>query len=420
MPQQIIPGAELDLSYFQRLAALLEPGAYEAPKYGTFTYAVGSNETKYMVLAWATYIDPNTSARYDVRMPNDPLPLRGITIKGSQASSTALFLDPALPVYADARDTYYDRLAAIASLPTKHVWDAGTGNNNYSPLLPGPYGSLLRSVMFFDYAWVALGANGNVGGWPIDYELNDLTTTPIRFAHTMRLPITKTFATTIITGYPNNANARGTITYVILPSTWGVFADPLAPYDFRDDFMGAALDTTTVWARTQSTAGNVEIDTNFAWLKVKGNNSWNANGAFTQQTFARTNGLVMMADVYSPADGGGFCVGWHDGAGNHQDDFAHGIVFGGDGSTLFIVENGTTRATIGSAQTRRQIYRVRLTLGTSGACTYEIQGGPEYDPIGGATWDTLAPGTTSSATDPLRAGVAALNGTYYVGDVRVY
>jgi hypothetical protein len=408
-------------TYYARLAALLEPDACEYPRYGTYTYAVASNETKYILLAWYAYIDPNTAARYDVRNPVNALPLRNVTIKGTSSTSTAVFLNPALPSYADARDTYFDRLEQIATLPTKHVWDNGGSANNETVFLPGPYGSIITSVMCFDYGWVAIGANGIVGtAFPLDYETNDSSTFPIRFQHTMTVPVTKAFCKSIFTGYPKDAAARGVITFVNLPSTWSAVTDALAPYDFRDDFMGATLDTG-VWTRAQSTAGNVEIYTMFNWLKIIGNGSWGANGAFVTTGHARSGQPVLLVDV-NPAGASGDpgMVGWHDGAGQSYTDFAHGVIF--TGGALRVYENGSDRGAVGSGYTLGHTHRIRITALSGGGATYEIQGGPNYNPIGHATWTNITPGTTTSATNTLHPGVStAYNGTaMYVGDVRVY
>jgi hypothetical protein len=419
----------VDHAYYANLAALIEPDAIEYPRYGTFTYAVASNETKYMILAWQTYIDPNAAARYDVRVPNNPLPLRNITIKGTAANSTAVFLDPTLPTYADARVTYLDRMASIAALRTRHVWDSSGGSNNTKTLLPGPYGSIITSVMCFDYGWVALNATGTPEstGFPIDYETNDSATYPIRFQHTMMLPITKAITSAMITGYPKDAGARGVITFVDVPSTWSAVTDSLAPYDFRDDFMGASIDTG-VWTVAESTANNVEFDSIFSWLKMVGNGNWNANGLFRTTGAARSDQPYLLVDVHIPYDlplnMSAGVVGWHDGAGHSYTDFAHGLYFAsnGGGREFRAYENGNDRGVVGSSFTAGHTYRVRIRALSGGGASYEIQGGPQYGPIGGASWTTITPGTTTSATNTLHVGATTpYNGTaMYLSDFRVY
>jgi hypothetical protein len=410
VPHSILPPDDPNHPYFQHLAALLEPDAIEYVRLGTFTYAVGSNETKYLLLGRELYFDPNTSARYDVRKPNEPLPLRGVTVKGSGSTACAIFLDPAAPVYADARRTYYERLNAIANLPSKTVYLA----TNPSTFLPGPYGSIVTSVLMFDGGDLGLAIAGHTANhFPIDYALGTSTTT--RFQHYMTVPVTKAF----VKGIRATVSSTSGITYVNLPSTWGVFADPLAPYDFRDDFMGASLDTTTIWSKAESTAGNVQIDSQFPWLKLVGNGSWGANGVFAQTGHARSGQPTFLADVFLSSTANPGMLGWHDGAGYSFTDMAHAVYF--SGGSIYIFENGTSRGAVSTYATL-QTYRVRIKALSGGGATYEIQGGTQFNPIGSATWTNITPGTTSSATNTLHPGAAVVDNatSLHIGDVRVY
>ncbi len=424
----ITTGTDPNHAYYQDLAAWLEPDAIEAPLGGTFTYTVAAGVTKYLMLSWACYLAGDTNARYDVRMPTRFLPLRNVTIQGAGATSDAAIIDTSLPTYANARQTYYDRLNAIRGYDTKVVSNAGVTNNNYVTFLPGPYGVIITSVMIFDYAWPALLNNAVAStSWAIEYETSDSTSLPARFQHVMALPMTKALTGIFQTGYPANGSARGTLTYVILPSTWSAITDPLAPYTFRDDFMGATLDTSTVWTRAQSTSGNVEINTQFAWCKLKGDGTWGHNGAYSQASIARSAGKVFVCDVHTSLDSTtpNVVVGWSDGGGHSYTNFAHGLDFtntGGSTPQLTIFENGNSRGAVGSAYSKGYNYRVRITLGTSSA-TYEIQGGPEYPAIGSGSWTTLTGSSSSSITTPLHAGFTinvAPTDAPYVGDVRLY
>jgi hypothetical protein len=223
-------------------------------------------------------------------------------------------------------------------------------------------------------------------------------------------------------------NAEGSITYINCPDTWGKVTDSTS-YIFRDDFMGATLDTATDWTRSQSTAGNIEINTAFNWLSIQGNGNWGDNGIFSQTTTARSAGKVFECWVYIADTGdvthNNVVVGWHDGAGQSYSDFAHGLDFTNSGGVLQlkVFENGNDRGEVGTDYTRGHIYRVRITLGASNDATYEIQGGPEYEPLGSASWDDITPGTTSSATSPLAIGVT-VNGAntsdHYIGDMKMY
>lgn len=419
-------------TYFAHLCAFLEPLAIEKVQTGTFSYAVGSSVTKYLLSAWNCRI--GASGRIDLRDMRSPLPLRNITLVGIDSGSIAAIIDPALPTYTDSWTTYYDRLAALAALDTKYLGIASLSGSANTPFawLPGPYGSMILHVTTFNAAWVALSAQGSAGAFPLQDELGDAATDWVRFGNTMLLPVSKNFGRGIIAGFSGGVGtAAGAVVYAILPSTWGKVTDSTS-YIFRDDFMGTTLDTTTKWTRTQSTAGNVEIDTNFAWLKIKGNGSWGTNGAFSQTSTSRATGKVFMCDVainptdtHSGSDWPNLIVGWHDGSGVADTDFAHGLDFTSTGgaAALFVFEGGTSRGEVGSDWTKGHTYRVRITLGASNNATYEIQGGPEYAPLGGATWTDITPGTTSNSTTPLHAGVttAATSGlTQWVGDVKLY
>jgi hypothetical protein len=266
---------------------------------------------------------------------------------------------------------------------------------------------------------------------PVTNEIGDTGSTEYqRVTTNAPLALSKYVCGGFYTGQEKSSGVgKGAVVYVICPSTWGAVTDATT-YLFRDDFMGASLNTSSTWTRTQSTAGNVEIDTNFAWCKVKGNANWGTNGARTQSTIARSAGKVFLCDVFTGNGSGAtdvsgapnLIVGWNDGAGVSYTNFAHGVDFTQSSSVrqLGVYEGGTLRGTVGSGYSLNTIYRVRITLGASNA-TYEIQGGTQYPAIGGTSWTTITPGTTSNSTTPLCAAVTQYEAsTTYVGDVRVY
>lgn len=403
-------------AYYAQLCALLEPGALEPLRVGTGSVTISSGATKYLILGWALQ---TSAGRLEIRDPRDPLPLRNITISGIGSSSTMILLDPSLPTYTDAWTLYHDRLLAITELDTKII--EITGGTELHPFLPGPYGAIITGNTIFNLAWVALRSTGLAASdLPLNFELGDANTDWVRFGQQMRVPITKMHACAVESGAAGGIGAAGgSLTYVQLPSTWSVIADPNT-YIFRDDFMGASLDTSTVWTRAQSTTGNVEIDTNFSWCKLKGDGSWGDNGLYSQSSTSRAAGKVYLVDLFIGGSTPNVIVGWHDGAGQSYTNFIHGVYFDGS-STVYIFESGSLRGAVGSGYSVNTTYRVRITLGSANA-TYAIQGGPEYPSIGGASWTTLTPGTpSSSTTTPLHAGASIeQNVLTYVGDMRVY
>lgn len=417
--------ASANHAYYTYLASMLEPLAIEALQSGAFSYAINSSTTKLLVASFSTRLGSN--GRLEMRNPAQrALPLRDVTLTGLESGSCAVIINPALATYTDARTTYFDRLNALATSSIKYV-SAINPNSQYT-FLPGPYGSIIVAVTNFDFTWLAARPYGTTIGWNLLNEIGDTAASDyVRLGDAVFIPVSKNVLCAISSGGERSAGVgRGGIAYVLCPSTWGKVTDGNS-YDFRDDFMGASLDTATIWTRAQSSAGNIEIDTNFAWLKTVGNGNWGDNGAYSQGSISRANGKVFLCDVHvdvgvTVGSDSNLVVGFHDGGGQSYTNFAHGLHFaGGAPEQLQIWENGNNRGNVGSGFTAECTYRVRITLGTN-AATYEIQGGPEYAALGGASWTDITPVTSSSTTTPLHAGLTKLSATgiMYVGDVRIY
>jgi hypothetical protein len=411
-------GSDPNHAYYQRLAALLEPDAIEQMRTSTFSYAVNSSTTKYLVASYNTRL--GGSGRMEVRDPREAMPLRGVTLNGIGSDAAAIILDHTLPTYADARDTYFDRLETLHTTTPKQI-DLVAPSTTY-PLLPGAYGAIVLRAVNFDFTWLILKGNGF--GFNLGNEIGDGSGDYQRLDRSLYMPINKNVVDSCASGVERSAGVgRGTIVYVLLPSTWSAITDPNT-YNFRDDFMGASLDTATNWTRTVSTAGNIEIETKFGWLKVTGNGSWGTNGINSQASITRANNKVFMCDVYTGAAVPNLVVGWHDGAGASFADFAHGVDFTQSGSNVLTVfENGTSRGNVGSGWSLSTIYRLRITLTAGTNATYEIQGGSQYAALGGSSWSNITPGTSSSATNTLYAGVAVNTTSLtacYIGDVKIY
>lgn len=409
-------------NYYRYKNLLLEPMAIEQLQYGTFTYAIGSTP-KLALSVWSARL--GAGGRYDVREQRIPRTFRNVTFTGLQSTSTAVFIDSALPSYTNPRETYYDRLLEMTeNLDTKYV--SVSGGNGTALLLPGPYGIIITGFTFHDTTWLALAT---MRGWAdsaltIHDEIGDGSGDDLRMSHGLLIPASKNIMQGILLGTAGGPDSvLGGITYIICPDDWSAVPDSKM-YDFRDDFMSAAIDTSTVWTRSQSSAGNVEIDARFQWLKVIGNGSWGANGMYSQASIARASGKIFECDVFMPTSGiPNLIVGFHDGGGQADSDFSHGIDFttnigAGD---IYIFENGNNRGRVGSWSSGKT-YRVRITLGSGTAAVYEIQGGTEHPPIGGASWANITPGVTNSSTTPLHAGVTmqANVANVFVSDIKIY
>jgi len=405
-----LPGA----AYMAMQCALLEPDAIEPLQTDTFSYVVAT-QTKYVTASWQTQI--GGAGRSEVRDVSGPMAVNSLTYSGSGSGSCAVIIDPSIPIYSDPWTTYFDRKTLIDTSPVKTVNVSGGGA--HAPFLPGAYGAIVTQVTCFDLCWIIWRIAGT---WGPNFanEISDSSTD--RLSTRLSLAISKRVAGEIETSPVGSGS--GSVSYILIPSTWSVIPDPIGSYIFRDDFMEPALDTS-VWTIGQSVAGNVGINTTYQWCKVFGTGAWDGNGLHTTASFARAEGLRFLVDVFMPRDAstGWGCVGWSlggaIGSGYSNNNFAHALNFAG-GGIVNVYEDGILRGTVGSGWTPGGIYRVRITLHGGGGATYEMQGGKEYPAIGGPTWSNVTPGTSASANNTLYPGSVAYGGSAYISDVRVY
>lgn len=401
---------------YRDLCALMEPLAIEALQIGAFSYAVSAGATKYLLSGWNLSI--GLSGRIDTRDVHHIFPLSGVTLRGNSGVSPrsgAALIDPTLPTYTDAFTLYHTRLNYLAQNTPVYLPITSIAVRTF---LPGPYGAIILNVSNFDFAWIALRTPfGDTTDLPLQYEVSDALA--VRYSDALTFPVSK-YICSGVESYDGGGGA-GSLFYINLPSTWGAVADPNT-YLFRDDFMGASLDTASVWNRS-NTGGTVEIDTAFQWCKVVGDTTWGHNGLYSKTSVLPANGRVFMCDVFTPFAGGviTFIVGFHDGGGYSYTNLAHGVYFANGPQHVYIFENGTNRKDIG-AYSVGAIYRVRITIqSTTTQAKYEMQGGTEFAALGGSTWTDVSPVTSSSASTPLYAGCAAQNAiNHYWGDPKIY
>lgn len=412
-------GGAASHDYYHYLAALLEPDAIEPLQAGAFSYVVASNVTKLLTASWSTRF--GAAGRMEVRNQRDFIAMRGLTLTGLQSGSCALIIDPALPTYTDARETYFDRMLALVESTPQYL---SIISGQTQPFLPGAYGAIVLQATQYNFAWVSIRTNADAYGWALTDEIND--SSAFRTTVGMRFAVNKRVACEFRgeSGSDTGETRGGGLLYYLCPASWSEIADPTT-YNFRDDFMGDSLDTATKWTRAQSTAGNVEIVTLYQWLKLTGNSNWGTNGAFTQSSIARANGKIFQVDVYTGRNAtanNSHVVGWHDGAGHSFSDFAHAVLFTSSGAAniLKVYENGNDRGAVGSGYDNGTVYRVRITLGASNNAVYQIQGGA-YGALGSGSWTTITPGTSSSSTTPLHGGFTCHpTGVMYLSDVKIY
>ena len=398
--------------------ALLEPLAIEPMQHGTFTYAVDPDETKWILNAWHCRI--GGAGRYDVRDPRSPVPIRGLSISSAHADSVLIAVDPMLANYNDAWETLNERMSLLPTLRSFHTNIVGA--SQYATFLAGPYGSIITGLAVHEVPWLIVRHKGTAGGWNLADELGDSAGDEVRVGHSMTVPVSKNITGRLLTGVAGGPDAATAgLTYVHLPADWGAVVD-LNTYQFRDDFLDDTLDAVA-WSRTQSTAGNVEIEPKHAALRLKGNGSWGANGAASNTPHNVAGGLTFECDVFiEGVPQPNLIVGFADGSGVDYTDFAHCIDFTeSSGYKLQIFENGTSRGSPGAGYSFNTPYRVRITLDGLGGAVYEIQGGTQYEPIGGSVWSDITPGTSASSTATVYAGVTVQQGpTCFVGDIKVY
>jgi len=414
-----IPGA----GYAKYLAASLEPDAIEPLQVGSFTYAVNSGTTKLLLASYNTTL--GGSGRAEQRNPSQFFPLRNTTLTGLGSDAAAIILNPSAATYSDPWTTYYSRLQTLAESQVRTV--AITAATQDVPFLPGPYGAIVVQNTTFNLTWLILrygGTSGSGIGINLWNEIND--SAQQRVGSSLNLPISKQVAGYLESGAGTSTGGSplGSLSFILCPSTWSAIPDPVhtGSYTFRDDFMGSSLNTSTTWTRTQSTTGNVEINTTYQWTSLFGDGTWGDNGLYTQSSFARSTQPTLVVDFFTPNNAsstGAGMVGWSDGLGQSYSNFAHAVNFAASG-VINVYENGNARGTVGSGYTGGYVYRVKIQGLTGGGATYQIEGGTQYPAIGSGSWTTITPGTTSSSTSSLHAGGTAFGGSSYISDVRVY
>ena|GEM_PF-3059141 len=397
-------------AYYQFLAASLEPQAIYPLLSNTFSYTVTGSSPQMILASFATQM--GTTGRMEVRHPEKFMLLpSGTTIQGTLSTSAMVLLNPQLPAYSNSRTTYYDRLNQLANMQYRKV-DINAVATSY-PFLLGAYGGILVRSVNFDYDYISIQNSNTTNGLNLDNEINDGSTQ--RIDSPLILSLNKLVATELYSGA--GGAGKGSVVFVLCPSTWSVIPDNTS-YIFRDDFMGASLQTK--WSVTGTAC---QINQTYQWASFSGTSTWGANGAYSQTSFSRASGTVFVADWYTGRNAtavNSHIVGFSDRLGHSYTNFSHGVLFTSTGAAnvINVFENGNNRGQVGSGYSNGTIYRIRITI-TGNLAKYEIQGG-EYGALGGPNWTNITPGTTSSSTTPLSAGFSVgQTGIMYLGDVKV-
>ena len=378
-------------AHFQYLASLLEPLAIQPVLSGVFNHVIAPGATEYLLGAYLCSIRGlSTIGTVD---PRQPLALSDVPLTGTSVNSLATVLDANATIYPNAQLAYQQRLAKLATLPTKTA-NLPAGNTYYD-FLPGPYGSILTSHYNLNMQSLSL-QNTKAGAaiFPFSWQYVDTVgAVNSRDQASYFFPVNKGSSAGILTGVPAAAARAGSINFVNLPANWSPIPDPFSNnYVFRDDFMGTTLDLTK-WNVTAP--GRAFIDPNWAWVNTYGNGGINQTGIISVNSVPRQPGRVLIVDVHipsaaigagtSPETIFGFSVG-----GLAVANYNYGIylLWGGANFDIRTITNGVATSDYFSGFTGGQTYRFRITLTATGA-TYEVQGLPEHFPIGGNNWRLL-------------------------------
>jgi hypothetical protein len=430
--------------YFQNLVGLGDPaGVVEIPQ-GAFSYSAPS--LRYVLGSFDTSLNGMVvGGRLDVRDPRTPLALpTGTSMDGRSAGSYAVILDPRVAVYSDPETEYYRRLALLETVPLKLApCVTATGaepDPRITPLIYGPYGSLLVRACIQDMAWLGAGV-GTANEMsqsaadqfpPTSSPLNSASGAWIRLDNAFSVPMSKGCFSSLQPATDGTAGLGfgvGGVAYYLLPRAYSDAGEISPTYVFRDDFMAPTLDPA-VWTVTESAAGNVKIDTRFGCVKGVGNSIYTANGMISTATYSRSAQLRFVADAWVGNDPTQLIFGLNDGVSLDFSRYNAGLIVDNSGLLTAEWQGGVGSDTgVEAATGQLRMVRLRITPGLARGALFEIQGGDNIAKpwLGGATWktisDTRAGSIVTAAT--FKIGFTAfrpdaLCGGQFLSDVRVY
>jgi hypothetical protein len=224
-----------EVSFWQDLAALLDPAAYEFVVGSNTSRTVASGETWYLASAW--YLQgPSGAAEFhrhgDI---HEALPLTDGTVLTTWTAGTTygpptgtanMYLcKPSLVTGGDSRYTddpralYFDRMRQIGELTQYTIGNANTGNTPIYTAFPTDFtNGLVVHVSAHDIAWIDLTHVGDDTGLTIHDEISD--TNRCRFAMRCIIPFVRTVFPKIGFRGATQAEGNGTIRYLKLPGGW--------------------------------------------------------------------------------------------------------------------------------------------------------------------------------------------------------
>lgn len=228
-----VPGGEVspdETAFWQDMAALLDPDAYEYVLGGTESRTVDAGETWYLVSGW--WIEGGTHHWFHRHADHrEALPLsEGTTLEltnpiGGGANPHMVLCKPSLVTGGDARYStdpralYFDRLRKVGELEQFTVSAATTGSGLASTSFPTDFDNgLVIHVSTHDVSWTILGDSADTGGMILQDEISDATR--VRFAYTVVIPFVRTTFPKLRLRGASQAEGRSVIRYLKLPEGW--------------------------------------------------------------------------------------------------------------------------------------------------------------------------------------------------------
>lgn len=225
-----------EVTFWQGMAALLDPLAYTL-SYGTAqSHVVAASETDYLVGGWYLQSSSGGSAWFHRQADfRDALPLPAggtVTTSASNAGSHMLICQPSLVTngtatnydsryVSDPRGLFFDRYMAIGTATAYEIGISDNTNTGATTAFPADftYGLVVHASQH-DASWIGLEHTGADFTLAVLNEVSD--TSQIREAETVIFPFTRTaFPNFKFRGVTSPPDAgHGVLRYLKLPIGW--------------------------------------------------------------------------------------------------------------------------------------------------------------------------------------------------------
>lgn len=227
-----MPGYTLsadEVTFWQDMAALLDPDAYEFVIGAAQSRTVTAGEHWYLLGAWYLQATGGGSHFFQ-RHGNVAEPLilpegRTLTTHATTAGSHMYLCKPSLVIggdnrySTDPRGLFFDRLMRLGELTQYTIGGVSTDNGNVLTAFPTDFtDGLVVHVSTHDVAWLGLSYTDDTSVLPMQDEISD--TNRVRFANAQMLPFKRTTFPKVQMRGATQSEGRATMTYVKLPADW--------------------------------------------------------------------------------------------------------------------------------------------------------------------------------------------------------